>query len=88
MMRAAPWLALALLLAAPLLLGSQALGLMVQMGIAVVLCLSFWLLMGQGGMVSFGHALYSGMGAFATIHMLRSLQEATLGNLGGCLRPC
>ena len=83
MMRAAPCLALALLLAAPLLLGSQALGLMVQMGIAVVLCLSFWLLMGQGGMVSFGHALYSGLGAFAAIHMLRTLQEATSGNLGG-----
>ncbi len=71
-MRAARWSALVLLLAAPLL-GSQALGLMVQMGIAVVLCLSFWLLMGQGGMVSFGHALYSGLGAFAAIHVLRSL---------------
>ena len=65
--------ALVLLLAAPALLGSQALGLMVQMGIGVVLCLSFWLLMGQGGMVSFGHALYSGLGAFAAIHLLRAL---------------
>jgi branched-chain amino acid transport system permease protein len=72
-MRAAHWSALVLLLAAPLLLGSQALGLMVQMGIAVVLCMSFWLLMGQGGMVSFGHALYSGLGAFAAIHVLRAL---------------
>ena len=73
-MSIARWTALLLLLAAPALLGSQALGLMVQMGIGVVLCLSFWLLMGQGGMVSFGHAVYSGLGAFAAIHLLRSLQ--------------
>ena len=64
---------LLLLAAAPFVLGSQALGLMVQMGIAVILCLSFWLLMGQGGMVSFGHAVYSGLGAFALIHLLRVL---------------
>ena len=62
------------LLAAPAFVQSQALGLLVQIGIAVVLCLSFWLLMAQGGMVSFGHAVYSGLGAFAAIHLLRSLQ--------------
>lgn len=67
-------LVLVLLLAAPALLGSQGLGLLVQTGIAVVLCMSFWLLMGQGGMVSFGHAVYSGLGAFAAIHLLRLLQ--------------
>ena len=72
-MMAVRWSALVLLLAAPVLLGTQALGLMVQMGIGVVLCLSFWLLMGQGGMVSFGHAIYSGLGAFAAIHLLRAL---------------
>ena len=72
-MKAAWALAVALLLA-PAVLGSQALGLLSQMGIAVILCLSFWLLMGQGGMVSFGHALYSGLGAFVAIYGMRAIE--------------
>lgn len=68
------WVIGAALLLAPAVLGSQALGLLSQMGIAVILCLSFWLLMGQGGMVSFGHALYSGMGAFVAIYAMRDLE--------------
>jgi branched-chain amino acid transport system permease protein len=41
-----------------------------QMGIAIIVCLSFNMLLGQGGMLSFGHAVYSGMGAFLAIHTL------------------
>ncbi|MBB1076368.1 branched-chain amino acid ABC transporter permease [Rhodoferax sp. 4810] len=40
------------------------------MGIAIIVCLSYNLLLGQGGLVSFGHAIYSGMGAFLAIHTL------------------
>jgi branched-chain amino acid transport system permease protein len=69
------WVLGAALLLAPAALGSQALGLLSQTGIAVILCLSFWLLMGQGGMVSFGHALYSGMGAFVAIYGMRALES-------------
>jgi branched-chain amino acid transport system permease protein len=57
------------------LMGDQALGLMVQMAAAIILCLSFWLLIGQGGMVSFGHAVYSGAGAFAAVHLMRALEH-------------
>ncbi|MGB4360210.1 MAG: branched-chain amino acid ABC transporter permease [Rhodoferax sp.] len=42
-----------------------------QMGIAIIVCLSYNILLGQGGMLSFGHAVYSGMGAFLAIHTLR-----------------
>jgi branched-chain amino acid transport system permease protein len=31
-----------------------------QMGIAIIACLSYNMLLGQGGMLSFGHAVYSG----------------------------
>jgi branched-chain amino acid transport system permease protein len=41
-----------------------------QMGIAIIVCLSYNMLLGQGGMLSFGHAVYSGMGAFLAIHSL------------------
>jgi branched-chain amino acid transport system permease protein len=41
-----------------------------QMGIAIIACLSYNLLLGQGGMLSFGHAVYTGMGSFLAIHTL------------------
>ena len=34
-----------------------------QMGIAIIACLSYNMLLGQGGMLSFGHAVYTGLGA-------------------------
>ncbi len=67
------WLALALLLAAtPLFTASSfALTLASQAGIAIVLALSWNLLFGQTGLLSFGHAVYSGIGAIASLHALR-----------------
>ena len=41
-----------------------------QMGIAIIACLSYNMLLGQGGMLSFGHAVYTGLGAFVSIHAL------------------
>jgi len=35
-----------------------------QMGISVIFALSYNMLIGQGGMLSFGHAVYLGMGGF------------------------
>jgi len=32
-----------------------------QMGIAIIACLSYNMLLGQGGMLSFGHAVYTGL---------------------------
>ena len=49
-----------------------------QMGIAIIVCLSYNMLLGQGGMLSFGHAVYSGMGSFLAIH---SLNLATSGKV-------
>ena len=47
-----------------------------QMGIAIIVCLSYNMLLGQGGMLSFGHAVYTGLGAFVAIHAL-NLRSAT-----------
>ncbi|MFY8103909.1 MAG: branched-chain amino acid ABC transporter permease [Ramlibacter sp.] len=49
-----------------------------QMGIAIIVCLSYNMLLGQGGMLSFGHAVYSGMGAFLTIHTLNIVSKGQL----------
>jgi branched-chain amino acid transport system permease protein len=46
-----------------------------QMGIAIIVCLSYNMLLGQGGMLSFGHAVYSGVGAFLAIHTLNRVAD-------------
>jgi branched-chain amino acid transport system permease protein len=48
------------------------------MGIAIIVCLSYNMLLGQGGMLSFGHAVYSGMGAFLAIHTLNLVAKGSL----------
>lgn len=49
-----------------------------QMGIAIIVCLSYNMLLGQGGMLSFGHAVYSGMGSFLAIHTLNLVAKGNL----------
>jgi branched-chain amino acid transport system permease protein len=49
-----------------------------QMGIAIIVCLSYNMLLGQGGMLSFGHAVYSGMGSFLAIHTLNLVSKGAL----------
>lgn len=44
--------------------------LLAQMGIMIVFALSYNMLLGQSGMLSFGHAVYSGLGAYFAIHAL------------------
>ena len=44
-----------------------------QIGIAFIACLSYGLLLGQGGLLSFGHAVYSGAGAYLAIHTLNAI---------------
>ena len=73
--RIAVWSLYALvLLTVPLLFTSSLSQTMLsQMGIAIIVCLSYNILLGQGGMLSFGHAVYSGMGSFLAIHTLNQV---------------
>ena len=45
----------------------------IQMLIAALFACAFNLLCGQGGMLSFGHAAYFGVGSFATLHAMNAL---------------
>ncbi len=47
-----------------------AITLLSQMGIAIIFALSYNMLLGQSGMLSFGHAVYSGLGAYIAVHTL------------------
>jgi branched-chain amino acid transport system permease protein len=73
--RTVVWSLYALMLAlAPLVFTSSlSHSLLSQMGIAIIVCLSYNLLLGQGGMLSFGHAVYSGMGAYLAMHTLNQV---------------
>jgi len=59
---------------APLLFSSSlSMTILSQMGIAIVACLSYNMLLGQGGMLSFGHAVYSGLASFVAVHVLNGI---------------
>src|SRR5262249_49725704 len=49
--------------------------LLTQMGIAAVFALSFNLLFGQTGLLSFGHAVYFGLGGYAAIVAMRAINH-------------
>ena len=73
------WALFALLFAvAPLVFRSGlAVTMLSQIGIAIVACLSYNMLLGQGGMLSFGHAVYSGLGTYVAIHALKAVGDGT-----------
>lgn len=48
---------------------------LVSMLVAALFAVSFNLLMGQGGMLSFGHAAFFGIGAFATLHLMLAAED-------------
>jgi branched-chain amino acid transport system permease protein len=70
--------AIALIVAPLIFTSSLALTVLSQMGYMIIICLSYNLLLGQGGMLSFGHAVYTGLGAFLTIHALNLVGAGTL----------
>jgi branched-chain amino acid transport system permease protein len=67
--------ALLMLLAPMAVSGTLALSILSQIGIAIVACLSYNILLGQGGMLSFGHAVYTGLASFVAIHVLNQAGE-------------
>ncbi len=70
--------ALVLLVAPLVFTGGLARTVLSQMGIAIIACLSYNILLGQGGMLSFGHAVYTGLGSFLAIHALNSVSAGSL----------
>ncbi|THH36715.1 branched-chain amino acid ABC transporter permease [Aliishimia ponticola] len=67
-----PWLiAGALVIVMPLFFqANSAITIMNQMAITIIFALAYNMLLGQGGMLSFGHAVYMGVGGFATVHIM------------------
>jgi len=70
--------ALLLLMAPKVFTSSLSVTMLSQMGIAIIACLSYNMLLGQGGMLSFGHAVYSGLGSYMAIHALNLASQGAL----------
>lgn len=69
------WSAFAfILLVLPAIFSSSfAMTLLCFTGIAVIACLSYNMLLGQTGMLSFGHAVYTGLGSFVAVHAMNTI---------------
>jgi branched-chain amino acid transport system permease protein len=85
--------AIALVVAPMLFKSSLALTMLSQIGYLIIICLSYNMLLGQGGMLSFGHAVYVGLGSFIAIHAMNLASKGSIpvplvliplvGGLGG-----
>ena len=75
-----PWiLGITFLLLMPFIFGSNsAITIMNQMMITIVFALSYNMLLGQGGMLSFGHAVYMGVGGFFCMHIMNIVETREL----------
>ncbi len=68
-----------MLIVAPMLFRSSlALTMLSQIGYLIIICLSYNMLLGQGGMLSFGHAVYTGLGSFIAIHAMNLAGKGAL----------
>ncbi len=86
--------ALIVVLVLPMIFSSgHSVSMLTQMCSAIVFALSYNMLLGQGGMLSFGHAVFSGLGGFIAMHVLNAVNDGALviplelmpivGGLGG-----
>ncbi len=64
-----------------------AISLMGLMGIMIIFGLSYNMLLGQGGMLSFGHAVYLGLAGYFTIHLLNKMADGAIGYFPVSLLP-
>lgn len=69
---AMPWIisAVALIFLPMVFTANSAITIMNQMAITIIFALAYNMLLGQGGMLSFGHAVYMGVGGFACMHIM------------------
>ena len=69
---------LAVLVAVPPFLGIGWQNAITNMLIASLFAMAFNLLIGQAGLLSFGHAAFFGVGAFATLHLMLGIEDRLL----------
>ena len=71
--------ALALVLAPYVFSSGVAITMMSLMGVMIIFALSYNMLLGQTGLLSFGHAVYYGLGGFCAAHAMNYIARNKLG---------
>lgn len=66
---------------------SFALTLFSKMGVLIIFSVAYNMLLGQTGLLSFGHAIYFGLAGYASIHILSAINESYLPSLPLILLP-
>ena len=66
---------------------SFALTLFSKMGVLIIFSVAYNMLLGQSGLLSFGHAIYFGLAGYASIHILSAINENYLPSLPLILLP-
>ena len=80
--------ALFVLLLLPLFFSSSfALTLFCKIGVLVIFSVAYNMLLGQTGLLSFGHAIYFGLAGYASIHILNSINENILPSIPVAILP-
>ena len=97
---ALPWIIAAIvLLVLPFVFSAKSsITVMNQMAITIIFALAYNMLLGQGGMLSFGHAIFMGVGGVVAVHVMRYVELGGLpiplpllplfGGVAGCLLAC
>ena len=97
---ALPWIIAAIvLLVLPFVFSAKSsITVMNQMAITIIFALAYNMLLGQGGMLSFGHAIFMGLGGVVAVHVMRYVEMWGLpiplpllplfGGVAGCLLAC
>ena len=57
------------------------------MGVLIIFSVAYNMLLGQAGLLSFGHAIYFGLAGYASIHILSAINESYLPSLPLILLP-
>jgi branched-chain amino acid transport system permease protein len=66
---------------------SFALTLFCKMGVLIIFSVAYNMLLGQTGLLSFGHAIYFGLAGYASIHILAAINNSYLPSLPLVLLP-
>ena len=86
--RIAGAVALTALVLAPLVLGSYGISLLTELVILTLFAASLHFIMGPGGLASFGHAAYFGLGAYGAALAAKWLAAPMAAGLAGGALPC
>ncbi len=66
---------------------SFALTLLSKMGVLVIFAVAYNMLLGQSGLLSFGHAIYFGLAGYATVHLINGINSNFLFNIPITIMP-